>query len=477
MGTNSRRNFSLADTCSKVMLVATLLMLSGCSNLLFVTDKDGGNQIYKMRIADVGPASPSEEVVSHDAAHGDKFPDISPDIQKFAYSSVRSGQRVIATRDLSDTAGTTEQILRASTTTTLLRPRWSCQGDLVAYMERTPNSNDAKIMVVRADGSAAPIQVASPGTYKGHDWVFDGNWIVYASRLPNTAPAGYGLSLVKSDGSGTVVGPFTSGELPTVSHDGKLLAYVQRSATGAGTAERINVVDSRTFAVKHQFSIQPSIGAKKIEAIGFSGDDNELYVATEVSSVSAPSREKRYELFVTNLDGSGLKRLTDNTDYDSHPDGIPKAPVPFCQRCAEISAEQEASATQTLTINGVVFTAATLPSGTPSTISITDYCPRNDGKRELKVPWSETSSGSGQFATIRFPQNLFGDGPSRVEVTACHQNQLSFRAYDKNDNLLADVPHTAGQRQLQTLNLSVGSISRIDIVGAEIGIRDVCYTP
>ena len=462
---------------NSILLISAMYILTGCSNLLYVTDKDGNKQIYKMRIVDAGTTSTSQELYSHDPTYADSYPDVSPDIQKMTYSSVRSGQNVIATRDLTDTAGTTEQVLQTSASSNLMRPRWSCQQDLIAYAERTPGSNDAKIKIIRADGSGSPIQVGSPGSYAGHDWVFDGNLIVYSSKIPGAPTPTYGLSLVKSDGSGTPIGTFAVGEIPTTSHGGTLLAYVQRVPLASGWVERIIVVNSRTFAPVHTFSLQPAIGASKISTIGFTGDDKGLYIATKVASVSATPQAKRYELFRTKLDGSGKVRLTDNTDYDSHPDGIPSFPIPLCQRCAEISSEQEIAPTQSITINGVVFTAATLPDGSPSSITVTDYCPRNEGKRELKVDGSQSSSGSAQYASITFPQNLFGDGPSSVEVTGCHYNQLRLKAYDKNNNLMADVQHTAGQNTLQTLNLSGGKISRIDIIGTEIGIRDICYRP
>jgi len=460
-----------------ILATGAMYMLIGCSNLLYVTDADGNKQIYKMKVVDVGTTSTSQELYSHNPAYADSHPDVSPDTQKTAYSSVRLSQNIIATRDLADTVGTTEQILQTSTSSNLMRPRWSCQQDLIAYAERTPGINDAKIKVIRADGSGSPIQVGSPGSYAGHDWVFDGNLIVYSSKNPGVPTTTYGLWLVKSDGSGTPIGPWAQGMLPTTSHDGKLLAYLVRVPLAPGWIEQIIVANSRTFAPVHQFSLQPAIGGSKISTIGFTGDDKGLYIATKVASVSATPQAKRYELFRTKLDGSGKVRLTDNTDYDSHPDGIPSFPIPLCQRCAEISSEQEIAPTQSITINGVAFTAATLPNGSPSSIAVTDYCPSNDGKKELKVGWSQSSSGSAQYASITFPQNLFGDGPSSVDVTGCHYTQLRLKAYDKYNNLVADAQHTAGQNTLQTLNLSGGKISRIDIIGAEIGIRDVCYEP
>jgi hypothetical protein len=125
--------------------------------------------------------------------------------------------------------------------------------------------------------------------------------------------------------------------------------------------------------------------------------------------------------------------------------------------------------------NDVVLKAAVLPSGSQRYLSVLDYCPQNDNINEIRVGWSETDSGQAEFATITFPSGSFGDGPKKVEVKACHWNRLSLKAYDKNGNLVDSAEHSAGQGIIQTLTLSDGRIRRIDIIGAEIGIRDVCY--
>jgi Tol biopolymer transport system component len=465
------RNFAL----SAVIVVA----LTACSNLVFVTDKDGNRQLYNMQVTDAGSTSTSVSLLSHNPSYNDSAPDVSPDTTKLAYSSVRSGQHVIVTRDRTDTSGTSEQVLHSSTSSRLMRPRWSCQQDLIAFAERTPGSNDAKIWLTRADGTGAPIHVVTPGTYAGHDWVHDGNLIIYSSLIPGSTPPTYGLSLAKSDGSGTGIGPIAEGVLPVTSHDGKLIAFVRRYPFAPGTPELIFVADSRTFAIEHQFSLQPYVGGSKIAAVGFTGDDQGLYIATDLTTVSAPPDDKRYELFRTKLDGSEQTRLTDNNDYDSQPDGIPSHPIPNCQRCAEVADEQETSSSQILTINGVQLKAAVFASGSSSSISITDYCVRNEGKRELKVGWSGSASGNGRFASIEFPAGLFGDGPTSVEVTGCHtHNQgLQLKAYDRNGNLLSSATHTSGQATFQLLQLSGGNIARVDVIGQEIGIKDICYTP
>jgi hypothetical protein len=427
-----------------------------------------------MRVFEFLPSWNSSQLISHNSTDQDGFPDVSPDTKRVAYASEQSGQHVIATKEINDVVGTTEQILESSSSSLLMRPRWSCQQDKIAYAERNPGTNDTKLKIVNADGSGAPVEVVTSGTYAGHDWGYQSQYLIFSSQ-DGAVPPQYRLYVARLDG--TVMGPVGYGVLPVISHNGNLLAYVYRVKLAPGTVEQIVLADAKTLTPVHQFGIQPAVGGTKIAALGFTGDDQGLYIATEVASVPATEKAKRYELFRTRLDGSHKVRLTNNQSYDSQPDGIPKHPAAPCSRCIELPLEPETGPTQSLTINGIEFTAAVLPNGDPSSIAITNYCPMDDGNKELKIGWSQSNADNGKFAAIVFTEEQFGDGVSSVEINACRHNSLTFRAYDKNSNLIAEVPHTAGQHTLQSLTISGGSIARIDVVGAEIGISSICAIP
>ncbi len=120
--------------------------------------------------------------------------------------------------------------------------------------------------------------------------------------------------------------------------------------------------------------------------------------------------------------------------------------------------------------------AATLASGSRSKVSVTDYCP-HDAVPEVKVPWSQASGGGAAHARILFPAATFGEGAAAVQVTGCHYNALTLEAYDRNGAVLATATHAAGQGRLQTLTLGGGKIASIEVIGAEIGLRDVCWAP
>jgi hypothetical protein len=143
--------------------------------------------------------------------------------------------------------------------------------------------------------------------------------------------------------------------------------------------------------------------------------------------------------------------------------------------CTDIRSQSAVPASAELTVNGVRFKSAKLPNGTVTGVSIEDYSYPRDGINEVKVGWSESDNGGAEFALIYFPPELFGRGPREVDVTAFHYYHCKVKAYNAEGVLLSEAQHTAGQRVNQTLRLSGGNIFKIEVIGAEIGIVDVCY--
>ena len=245
----------------------------------------------------------------------------------------------------------------------------------------------------------------------------------------------------------------------------------------AGWPEVINIVSVGTWTPSSQITLQPPIGGRRIGALAFSDDDERLYVATKSADVSASPDIKKYEIFSVKLDGTDVKRLTNNSALDLFPSAIPTGNGQICTRCVGIENMSPMSPTQEIVYNGVVFKAATYSSGNRADIQVKDYCPSGDGIVELVIGWSKIDTGPAEYATIDFPSTMFGDGPSEVEITGCHYYSDHFRlnAFDKDGNLVSTADHTAGQGTTQTLTLSGGNISRIDVIGAEIGLGKICY--
>lgn len=132
--------------------------------------------------------------------------------------------------------------------------------------------------------------------------------------------------------------------------------------------------------------------------------------------------------------------------------------------------------TNVVTKDGVEVRAAVHADGSSGSVEVTDWYPspnNGDGVNEIVI--DSSSANASPRAAIVFPAAEFGDGPREVTVTAMHFNSCRLEAFDKNGNAVAAADHTAGQTNLQSLKLVGANISRIEIIGAEVGIREICW--
>lgn len=459
------------------VILACFVFSFGCARLLFESDIQDHLQIYRMTLVNDNPMGVTN--ISQ-TPNPESFPDVSPDGQRYVFISIQGEDEKILIRDI-DGTDTTEIW---SSNKKKIWPRWSCQQDLIAFAEFTSDSK-AQIFVIRADVGGTPHQVTNPAGSQsdsgGHDFFENGNKIIF-SRSDSTAGT-WDLYYKSSDGTGSahpITPTNTLNEvLPVVSYDGSRLAYLTYFPLAPGWPESITVAKVGTWTPIKQITMQPPIGARKIGAIGFTHNDKGLYVATKSADVSATPDTKKYEIFLVKgiepNENVVIKRVTSNDALDHHPSAIPSVFYTGCTRCLDVRKSEAIPRTQQFTLNSVVIKAATLPSGNPSSVSVEDYSSPRDGINEIAIPWSETDTGQAEFATINFPSELFGDGPTEVEVTAFHYHSLRLQAYDSNGNLISTADHTLGQNVSQALTLDGGNISKIAIIGAEIGISDICY--
>ncbi|MFZ5760359.1 MAG: DUF6603 domain-containing protein [Thermodesulfobacteriota bacterium] len=125
--------------------------------------------------------------------------------------------------------------------------------------------------------------------------------------------------------------------------------------------------------------------------------------------------------------------------------------------------------------DGVLFTASELPDGETVYLEVADKFPSGgDGRNDIWIGWSEEKASS--LASICFTIDIFAEGPDAVTIECGHYKHLMLRAYDEEQNVVAEVEHTAGQNVLQQLVLRGNKpIRRIDIIGSEIAISRLCY--
>jgi hypothetical protein len=455
-----------------------MTILYGCPHIVFVSDRGGNDQIYNAAVLN---DSLYWVTLASNSSQTEYLPDVSPDASKMAFIR-KNGDYELVVRNLNDT-GTSGDVIYSSTNL-ITTPRWPCQQNVLAFAEQT-SANHAPIFSIRAEGiNAAPVQITHPAANQtdsgGHDFFENGNKIILARS--NSTGGTWDLYVTRSDGTGGVTQitqTATVNEiLPVISHNQQYLAYLIYVPLAPGWMETIALCRTGEWTPFKQIQLQPPIGGRRISAIAFSADDDKLYVAAIVPEVEAQPQNKKIELFeVTRvLEASPqIHRMTHNTSKDSQPDSVPRNPLPPCVRCADIRSQTPVPKSAELTVHGVRLKSARLSSGEITGVSIEDYSYPRDGVNEIKVGWSESDSGNAEFALIYFPQELYGPGPREVDVTAFHFNRCKLRAYNAEGTLLSEAQHTAGQRVNQTLRLSGGNIYKIEVIGAEIGIVDVCY--
>ena len=134
------------------LLSVMLLLICGCgANLIFVSDRDGRDQIYSMASSGF-----NQRNLSNNSFH-DHFPDISPDATKLVFSSLRTppGENIY----IMDLDGQNVQPVTTGTGQRT-RPRWAPNG-LIAFAYPS-YTQGARIWTIRSDGSGLAA-LTSPG--------------------------------------------------------------------------------------------------------------------------------------------------------------------------------------------------------------------------------------------------------------------------------------------------------------------------
>jgi Tol biopolymer transport system component len=158
-------------------LLAAFLVLSGCARLVFVSDRDGRQQIYKSW------ANGNFQTNISNNSYTDDFPDLSPDAERIVFASFceQAGQNLY----IMDLAGANLQQVTTGSGQRVY-PRWA-PNDLIAFVYPAFSQN-AEIWTVKSDGTELH-QVTSPTAMEsdgaGHDFYAAGQRLVF-SRYDRT---------------------------------------------------------------------------------------------------------------------------------------------------------------------------------------------------------------------------------------------------------------------------------------------------
>lgn len=207
------------------------------------------------------------------------------------------------------------------------RPKWSREAPYtIIYVAPDEFFNTSAIWSVAPNGTEQ-VQLSSPDEEEADDhpdvvgnefMVFsredldDGSHDLYLQRMK---PGESAFALTNTSNE--------SEDLPTVSHDGSLLAYLVVDEQDLSEEVRVATFDlnGNLGVVETIVLAPPAVG--NITGIAFSANDAHIYIAADAIAPATVAESE--EIFRVNRDGNNQIRLTDNEDSDFYPSAIPQA--------------------------------------------------------------------------------------------------------------------------------------------------------
>ena len=273
------------------------------ARIAFVSDRDGNFEIYVMR------ADGSIQVNLSNNAALDVGPAWSPDGTKIGFSSDRDGpgQMYVGPFQLyvmnADGSGVTRLTHDSASD---VEATWSPDGSKIAFVSGT--ARGSQIDVMNADGSGV-IALTSDLQGDGEPaWSPDGSKIAFSNGQ---------LKVMNADGTGATM--LTSGWNPQWSPDGSKIAFHRVNHTNRAPCSQspctlsfylINADGSGLLQLEHNLTYG---GVGSDVGPSWSPDGSRL------AFVSTPASGGARELYVANVDGSGLVNLTQSSGAGYYP--------------------------------------------------------------------------------------------------------------------------------------------------------------
>lgn len=238
--------------------------------IAFTSSRSGNSEIYVMNADGTGVTN-----LTNNSAE-DTTPSWSPDGKKIAFASPRTGTWAIFTMNADGTGLTKVSQFSYSE----LYPQWSPAGDEIAFISTHPRSGDLAVMVQKLDASGRavvttmPIMLGPSTVSYPMAWLPDGSKIIYEDATLATSPYKDGVYTVNKDGTNKVAIWQTS--IQPTTRPGMTPVYY-----------------------KLIYSVTCSPDGKKVAFSSLHSGDEEIYV--------------------TNIDGTGLLDISNNPAYDGQP--------------------------------------------------------------------------------------------------------------------------------------------------------------
>jgi Tol biopolymer transport system component len=255
------------------------------------------------------------------------MPSWSPDGKRIAYLSYGEAPDLILSVVNLDGSGLIE--LAAGGQTYPYRPSWSPDGSQIAFVGSGTGGSD--LWVINSDGTGAKQLTDLPGQTEGLAFSPDGTLIAFSEQDYAIASQN-GLYVVRPDGSGPVaLTQWTANEDPSPTNIGIIsstgpawsldsavlavpsiqgVALVQADGSGA------QILITGEFAQAHGVAYSPDGGQL---ALSYYTEDEEA----QLQPGDAPSTGEYEDIYVMNVDGSGLMPVGTTALVDLYPLGSP----------------------------------------------------------------------------------------------------------------------------------------------------------
>jgi Tol biopolymer transport system component len=205
-------------------------------------------------------------------------------------------------------------------------PTLSPDGRRLAYRHQPGDDRTTDIWVINLDGSdAAKIGGADGAADWGPAWSPDGEWVAWNKQSPTGR--GFDLALVRPDGSDSrIVNGDTHVEYPAWSPDGTQIAFMSQVAT-EGAQYEVFVMNLDGRAVSRLTDQAGSDGWPSWSPggteIAFSSERDDCRFSAAADCLSTGDIGRYHTLYVMPTDGSGQRRVSRNhvQFVDWSPDG------------------------------------------------------------------------------------------------------------------------------------------------------------
>lgn len=268
------------------------------TRIVFTSDISGKNNIYV-----TGVEAFKTDLVFADAAADIQPGSFSPGDEKMVYQAkTDTGKGEIRVLDLRGKVSKT--VLRTENTD--LIPRWSPIGDLIAYNCRVDGNTD--ICTIKPDGTGMTDLTDNEAHDSNAIWSPDGSELVFSSDRERRFDQ-FQLFRMNADGSEqTRVTRKNGYEMtPACSPDGSLIAFAGDRQDGTSQSLDIFLIGADNPGNEKVILHRPGHDTQP----AFSPDGRRIAFVSQADG--------NYEIYLVNIDGSGLVRLTRNPAEDTAP--------------------------------------------------------------------------------------------------------------------------------------------------------------